>query len=65
MARHSCLETLSRIKHLGLVPIFFNPDIKVAKSIVKACFAAGATVAEFTNRGDRAIEVFKELARLR
>ena len=65
MARHTRLETQARIKHLGLVPIFYNPDIEVAKSIVTACRNAGATVAEYTNRGDRAIEVFKELVRMR
>lgn len=65
MAKHTRLETLTRIKRLGLVPIFYNPDIETAKSIVKACFAAGAAVAEFTNRGDRAIEVFRELTILR
>jgi 2-dehydro-3-deoxyphosphogluconate aldolase/(4S)-4-hydroxy-2-oxoglutarate aldolase len=65
MAKHNRLQTLTRIKQLGLVPIFYNPDIEVAKSIVKVCYAAGGTVAEFTNRGDRAIEVFKELTILR
>ena len=65
MTRHTRLETLTRIKSLGLVPIFYHPDSETAKSIVSACHAAGATVAEFTNRGDRAIEVFKTLAMMR
>ncbi|MHC4952011.1 MAG: bifunctional 4-hydroxy-2-oxoglutarate aldolase/2-dehydro-3-deoxy-phosphogluconate aldolase, partial [Planctomycetota bacterium] len=62
MSRHSRMETLARIKALGLVPIFNSHDISLATSIVKACYDGGATVVEFTNRGDRAIEVFKELA---
>ena len=62
MSRHSRMETLTRIKELGLVPIFNTHDISLAKSIIKACYDGGATVVEFTNRGDRAIDIFKELA---
>lgn len=62
MSKHQRLETLTRIKQLGLVPIFNTHDIDRARSIVKACYDGGATVVEFTNRGDRAIDVFKELA---
>ena len=61
MSRHSRLETLTRIKELGLVPIFNTHDIALARLIVKACYDGGATVVEFTNRGDRAIDIFKEL----
>jgi 2-dehydro-3-deoxyphosphogluconate aldolase/(4S)-4-hydroxy-2-oxoglutarate aldolase len=62
MARHSRLETLTRMKELGLVPLFYNPDIEVAKSVIQACLKGGALVIEFTNRGDRALDVFRELA---
>ncbi len=62
MARHTRLETLTRMKELGLVPLFYNPDIEVAKSILQACLAGGASVIEFTNRGDCALDVFRELA---
>lgn len=62
MARHSRLETLTRIRELGLVPIFNSHDIALAQSVIKACYDGGASVVEFTNRGDRAIDVFRELA---
>jgi len=62
MSQHSRLETLTRIKELGLVPIFNSHDISLARSIVKACYDGGATVVEFTNRGDRAIDIFRQLA---
>ncbi|MHC5083571.1 MAG: beta/alpha barrel domain-containing protein, partial [Planctomycetota bacterium] len=65
MPQHTRLDVLTRIKKLGLVPIFFNPDLDTARSIVKTCHAAGATVVEFTNRGDRAMDVFRELAVMR
>jgi 2-dehydro-3-deoxyphosphogluconate aldolase/(4S)-4-hydroxy-2-oxoglutarate aldolase len=62
MARHTRLETLTRIKEVGLVPLFYDPDIEIARPVVLACFAGGASIIEFTNRGDRAIDVFRELA---
>lgn len=62
MSTHSRLETLTRIKELGLVPIFNSHDIALARSIVKACYDGGASVVEFTNRGDRAIDIFRQLA---
>jgi len=62
MARHTRLEILTRMKEVGLVPLFYNPDIETAKSVVQACFTGGASVIEFTNRGDRALDVFRELA---
>jgi len=61
MAKHSRLKTLTRMKEIGLVPVFYNADFEIAKAIVNACFIGGAAVVEFTNRGDRAIDVFREL----
>lgn len=65
MARHTRFETLSAMKTIGLVPVFYNPDFDVAKNIAIACVDGGANVIEFTNRGDRAIEVFTQLAKFR
>jgi 2-dehydro-3-deoxyphosphogluconate aldolase/(4S)-4-hydroxy-2-oxoglutarate aldolase len=62
MARHSRLKVLNTAIETGLVPIFYIADVKVAKNVAKACAAGGATVLEFTNRGDFAPEVFKELS---
>lgn len=65
MARHSRLETLNRMKQVGLVPVYYQADAEVAVRIAAACFAGGATVQEFTNRGDRAAEVFGRIAAYR
>jgi 2-dehydro-3-deoxyphosphogluconate aldolase/(4S)-4-hydroxy-2-oxoglutarate aldolase len=46
---------------LGLVPVFYQADVEVAKKIVAACAAGGANLVEFTNRGDFAPQVFLEL----
>jgi 2-dehydro-3-deoxyphosphogluconate aldolase/(4S)-4-hydroxy-2-oxoglutarate aldolase len=61
MARFSRLEVLNTIIEIGLVPVFYNKDVEVAKKIVEACVAGGAKVVEFTNRGDLAYQVFAEL----
>jgi 2-dehydro-3-deoxyphosphogluconate aldolase/(4S)-4-hydroxy-2-oxoglutarate aldolase len=62
MARFSRLEVLNTVIDLGLVPVFYHPDLAVAKQIVAACRAGGARVVEFTNRGDAAFQVFAALA---
>lgn len=45
----------------GLVPLFYHPDPEVIKNAANACVAGGARVFEFTNRGDRAFQVFQDL----
>ena len=62
MARFTRLEVYNTILNNGLVPVFYNADIEAAKKIVEACKAGGASVVEFTNRGDFAPEIFKELS---
>ncbi len=53
------------MKETGVVPVFYNGDFEVAKNILCACADGGAQVVEFTNRGDRAINVFTKLAEFR
>ncbi len=65
MARFARLEVLTAMKEIGLVPVFYNSDFEVAKKIACACADGGARVVEFTNRGDRAINVFTKLAEYR
>ena len=63
MARFSRLEVLNRIVEVGLMPVFYHDDPEVASPVAAACAAGGVTVFEFTNRGDHAIEVFRDLDR--
>ncbi|MGD9109644.1 MAG: hypothetical protein PVG93_01770, partial [Phycisphaerales bacterium] len=65
MAKHGRLVVLSTMKEIGLVPVFYNGDFELAKNIVCACADGGAKAIEFTNRGDRAINVFTRLAEFR
>jgi 2-dehydro-3-deoxyphosphogluconate aldolase/(4S)-4-hydroxy-2-oxoglutarate aldolase len=61
MARFDRLTVLNAVVGSGLVPVFYNSDLEVAKQIVAACAEGGAKVVEFTNRGDRAWNVFTQL----
>lgn len=63
MSKHRRLETLTLIKEIGLVPIFYQADAEVAERLVEACADGGARIVEFTNRGDGALDVFARLAR--
>ena len=62
MARFTRLEVYQAIYKSGLVPLFYNPDVDVSLKVTKACAEGGARVLEFTNRGDFAFDVFKELS---
>ena len=61
MAQYSRIEVVQQMKESGMVPLFYHPDIKVAKAVLKACYDGGARLMEFTNRGDFAIEIFADL----
>ncbi|RZK42169.1 MAG: bifunctional 4-hydroxy-2-oxoglutarate aldolase/2-dehydro-3-deoxy-phosphogluconate aldolase [Hymenobacter sp.] len=60
----SSQDVLAQVLAAPLVPVFFHADAAYAQSIVRACYAGGIRVFEFTNRGANAFEVFQELAKL-
>ncbi len=62
MARFTRLQVLNTIVETGLVPVFYNSDVAISKKIAEALAAGGARVIEFTNRGDFAPWVFKDLS---
>ena len=62
MSRFARLDVLNAMVETGLVPVFYNGDVQLAKKIAAACAAGGARCIEFTNRGDFAPFVFKELS---
>ncbi|SFW36932.1 bifunctional 4-hydroxy-2-oxoglutarate aldolase/2-dehydro-3-deoxy-phosphogluconate aldolase [Cellulophaga fucicola] len=61
MAQYTRIEVFNKMNETGLVPLFYHSDIEIAKNILKACHNGGATLMEFTARGDFAFEVFSEL----
>lgn len=62
MAKVTRIKVLTEMIETGLVPVFYHPNAETASCVVEACAAGGVTCFEFTNRGDQAHEVFKELA---
>lgn len=44
-----------------LVPVFYNDDLIYCKRIIQACYNGGIRIFEYTNRGPKALENFKEL----
>jgi 2-dehydro-3-deoxyphosphogluconate aldolase/(4S)-4-hydroxy-2-oxoglutarate aldolase len=61
MAQFSRLKVLTTMIETGMVPVFYHPEPDVAVNVIKACLDGGARCFEFTNRGDRAHEVFAEV----
>jgi 2-dehydro-3-deoxyphosphogluconate aldolase/(4S)-4-hydroxy-2-oxoglutarate aldolase len=61
MAQFTRIQVALKMKETGLVPVFYHPDPKVCKDVLKACYDGGVRVFEFTNRGDFAHEIFAEL----
>lgn len=44
-----------------VIPLFYEANKATARALLDACFAGGARVIEFTNRGDQAEAVFADL----
>lgn len=61
MARFTRIQVAQQMAHDGMIPLFYHPDIEVCKKVLTACYNGGARLLEFTNRGDYAHELFKEL----
>ncbi len=59
------LKVVEMILESGVIPVFYNGNIDLAKKIVQACYDGGARVVEFTNRGHNAVTVFEQLAEWR
>ena len=61
MSKFNKIDTIGIIRSTGIVPVFYNKDAELTKKVVKACYDGGIRAFEFTNRGDGAHEVFKEV----
>ena len=54
-------EVYAQMEATGMGPVFFSPDLEIARNVIKACYDAGVRVFEFTNRGAGALDVFRAL----
>lgn len=57
------IQVITAMQETGMVAVFYNSDIEIAKNVLKACYQGGVRAFEFTNRGDFAHEVFGELVK--
>ena len=62
MAKYSRLKVLTSMIEVGMVPVFYHSDPQAAIRVIEACLEGGVRCFEFTNRGDGAHEVFREVA---
>lgn len=61
MAQFPRLKVAQAFLETGIIPVFYHKDITVCKKVLKSCYDGGIRVFEFTNRGDFAHEVFRDL----
>lgn len=61
MAKFTRIEVALEMNRTGLVPLFYHDDVELSKKVLTACYNGGARLLEFTNRGDYAHEVFREI----
>lgn len=57
------LDVALRMREIGVIPLYYNPDIEICKKVITACYHGGLNIFEFTNRGDFAHEIFAELVK--
>lgn len=61
MPRFSPAQVLEIVLSHPVVPVFYHANTAYAQGIVRTCYAAGLRVFEFTNRGEKAFDVFSDL----
>jgi 2-dehydro-3-deoxyphosphogluconate aldolase/(4S)-4-hydroxy-2-oxoglutarate aldolase len=54
-------DVYSAMQAVGLVPLYYHPELEVARQALEACVSGGARVVEFYNRGNQALTVFARL----
>lgn len=57
------LDVALKMREIGAIPLYYNPDIEICKEVISACYKGGMKIFEFTNRGDFAHEIFAGLVK--
>ena len=58
-------ELIYQVKQIGLLPLYYHDSAETCLTIANTLYDAGVKCIEFTNRGEHALENFKQLVRLR
>jgi len=56
---------LKKITDQAILPLYFDADETVSLEVLKALYAAGIRLVEYTNRGEAALNNFKKMVALR
>ncbi len=54
-------EITEMVQQKGLLPLFFHPSWQVSMEVLRALYASGIRVVEYTNRGSEALKNFEKL----
>ncbi len=54
-------QLLENIAEFPVIPVFYHPEPETALNVVSCCYEGGMRVFEFTNRGEKSIEVFHSI----
>jgi len=57
-------DILKLIPEQGVLPLFFYKDTQVSMEVLKALYSAGIRTVEYTNRGEAALQNFREMRKL-
>jgi 2-dehydro-3-deoxyphosphogluconate aldolase/(4S)-4-hydroxy-2-oxoglutarate aldolase len=57
-------ELLKLIPEQGMLPLYFYKDTEVTINVLKALYNAGIKAVEYTNRGEAALQNFKEMRKV-
>ena len=63
VAARDRMAVLTAMMDQGIIPVFYDRDVKVCRNVIQACANGGAKCVEFTNRGDFAAHTFYDVAR--
>jgi len=58
-------QLIQEIKEIGLLPLFYHDNADTCLAVANTLYEAGVKCIEFTNRGEYALENFKQLVKLR
>ena len=56
---------IEKIREQGVIPLFYHSDPEVCINVVQALYDGGIRIVEFTNRGENAMDTFRQLVKLR
>lgn len=63
MSKFTRLQVAGKMLETGIIPVFYHKDLNICIQVARSCYEGGIRVFEFTNRGDFAHEVFRDLAK--